>query len=167
MAARKKKAAKKAVKKTVKKTAKQTAAQRGAAKRLRERRQPETLRLRVIAPSFTVSDIHRSLAWYTNVLGFVVKERWESTGTLMGAELRAGTATIMLGQDDFKKGRDRVKGVGVRLFCQTAQSIDALADGVKARGGTLDHDPQDQPWGSRDFGITDPDGYKITISSMS
>ena len=156
MAARKKKAAKKTVRKVAKKK---------AAKRKRPRHKPETLRLRSVHPGFTVNDIHRSVKWYTEVLGFVLKEPWMMDGKMTGAEVRAGTTSLYLGQDDFKKGRDRVKGVGVRLYCNTAQDLDQLARDIKARGGTLDHDPQTQPWGTRDFGITDPDGYKITIAS--
>jgi len=155
MAAKKKKAAKKVVKKAAKKASSK-----------KKRKQPETLRLRQVAPSFTVNDAAASLDWYTRVVGFVLKDRWEDKGVLIGGEIRAGTMSLMIGQDDFKKGRDRVKGVGVRLFCRTAQDIDVLAQGIKDRGGVLDHDPQDEPWGERDFGITDPDGYKITISTM-
>lgn len=127
------------------------------------RKQPETLRLRRAAPGYTVNDIHRSLAWYQNVLGCIVVDRWEHDGKLMGASLRAGTVDFMLGQDDWQKGRDRVKGEGFRIYCTTSQNIDALAAGIKARGGTLLHDPKDEPWGERDFAIADPDGFKITI----
>ena len=158
MAARKKKAAKKVVKKK--------AAKKTAARKIVDRRQPESLRLRQVAISYTVSDVHKSLAWYTDVLGLTVQERWEDKGTLLGAELRAGSVSLMIGQDDFKKGRDRVKGVGVRIYCRTAQDIDQIAHRIKSKGGALDHDPQDEPWGERDFGITDPDGYKITVSTM-
>lgn len=161
MAAKKKKAAKKAAKKSVR----SPAAKKAAAAR-KKRKQPETLRIRAIQPGFTVNDVHRSIAWYTNVLGFVMKEPWLNEGQLIGAELRAGNCSIYLGQDDFKKGKDRRKGEGVRLYCSTAQDLDKLAHGIKARGGHLDHEVQVQPWGSRDFGITDPDGYKITVSQL-
>jgi uncharacterized glyoxalase superfamily protein PhnB len=69
----------------------------------------------------------------------------------------------MLGQDDWKKGRDRAKGQGVRLYCETTQDVDALARQIRERGGKLDSEPADQPWGSRDFSLSDPDGFKITI----
>ena len=160
MAAKKKKAAKKAVKKKAAKKA-----VRKAAPKLKSRRQPETLRLRSIQPGFTVNDIAASLKFYTEVLGFVMVEPWMRDGKMMGAEIRAGASSIFLGQDDFQKGRDRVKGAGVRLYCDTAQDIDMLAHGIKARGGALDHEPMTQPWGTRDFGLTDPDGYKITVAS--
>ena len=51
----------------------------------RKRKQPETLRLRTVQPGFTVNDIHRSIAWYTNVLGFVIEEPWMREGTLVGS----------------------------------------------------------------------------------
>jgi uncharacterized glyoxalase superfamily protein PhnB len=138
---------------------------RGAAPKHRERKQPETLRLRGAAPSFTVNDVEKSLAWYRDVLGFVVKDRWEHDGKLAGVELAAGGVTFMLGQDDWKKGKNRVKGEGFRIFCTTAQDVDELAERIKGRGGKLDQEPRDEPWGVRDFAVVDPDGFKITIST--
>jgi uncharacterized glyoxalase superfamily protein PhnB len=138
---------------------------RGKASAKKARRQPETLRLRSAAPSFTVNDIGKSLAWYRDVLGFVAKHRWEHEGKLAGVEMAAGGVIFMLGQDDWKKGRDRAKGEGVRIYCSTVQDVDQLASRIKARGGTLTQEPRDEPWGTRDFALVDPDGYKITIGS--
>jgi lactoylglutathione lyase len=125
----------------------------------------ENVKLRSAAASFTVNDIEKSLAWYRDVLGFAVSERWEDKGTLLGVEMTAGDVTFMLGQDDWKKGRDRVKGEGVRVYCSTDQNVDRLAERIKANGGALTQEPLDQPWGSRDFSFEDPDGYKITVGS--
>jgi uncharacterized glyoxalase superfamily protein PhnB len=72
---------------------------------------------------------------------------------------------LMIGQDDWKKGRDRKKGEGFRIYFTTTGDVDALAAGIKARGGALDSEPMDQPWGSRDFSFTDPDGFKLTIGA--
>lgn len=142
------------------------AAAKGAAKAKFERRvQPENLRLRSVSIGLTVNDLARSLAWYRDVLGFVVTDEWRVEGKLEGVEMRAGSVAIMLGQDDWKKGRDRIKGEGIRLYGRTVQDIDRLAGVIKARGGVLAHDPQTQPWGERDFGMVDPDGFKITIST--
>lgn len=137
----------------------------GKRRRATARKEPETVRLRSVSPGLTVNDIQRSIAWYRDVLGCVVGDKWEHEGRLMGCEMKAGAATFILGQDDWKKGRDRKKGEGVRLYCSTAQDVDKLAANIKARGGVLTHDPRTQPWGTRDFGIVDPDGYKITIST--
>jgi uncharacterized glyoxalase superfamily protein PhnB len=136
---------------------------KGARQRPGARRQPETLRLRGITPSFTATDLQRSIAFYRDVLGFVIGDQWRENGELAGCELHAGAITFMLGQDDFAKGRDRQKGIGARVWCSTAQDLDKLAAEIKARGGVLDQEPQDMPWGSRVFMITDPDGFKLTF----
>jgi uncharacterized glyoxalase superfamily protein PhnB len=110
-----------------------------------------------------VNDIEKSVAWYRDVMGFFLKERWEQEGKLAGAELVAGSVTFMLSQDDWKKGRDRVKGEGFRIYCETVQDVDVLAVRAKAQGAKLTQEPRDQPMGMRDFSLVDPDGFKITI----
>src|SRR6266496_750902 len=138
----------------------------GGAKATRRgtRSRPQGLTLGSATPSFTVDDLEQSIAWYSDVLGFVVKDRWEHEGKLMGVELRAGRVTFMLGEDDWRKGRDRKKGEGFRLYCETTEDVDRLAEQIKARGGTVTEEPRDEPWGVRDFSLEDPDGFKITIS---
>jgi lactoylglutathione lyase len=121
------------------------------------------LRLTSASPSLTVNNVERSMAWYRDVLGFTVSERWENGGELMGVEMAAGDVSFMIGQDDWKKGRDRVKGVGVRLYCTTDQDIDTLAARIKANGG-MPEGPKDTQWNTRELAVNDPDGYKITIA---
>src|SRR5256886_6608364 len=82
---------------------------------------------------------------------------------LRGMQMKAGACDIMLGQDDFAKGRERKKGAGFRLWVSTAQDISELAGGVKAKGWTLDREPSETPWGDWAFAVTDPDGFKITF----
>lgn len=128
------------------------------------RQQPETLRLRSLEPSFTVNDLARSVRFYTDVLGFIVAERWnDDGGVLRGVRLRAGVCDLSLSQDDWAKGRDRKKGDGVRIWCKTAQDIDALAARIRTAGGRVTEEPKDQPWGARSFSADDPDGFHLTI----
>jgi uncharacterized glyoxalase superfamily protein PhnB len=153
----------------VKRTAKKAPSSKKSSKKAKTspakvRASAETLKMSSASPGFTVNDLEKSLAWYRDVLGFVVEERWEEGGKLAGVSLRAGDVTFMIGQDDWKKGRDRKKGEGFRLYCETKQDVDALAGKIKARGGTLDQEPHDEPWGTRAFALTDPDGFKITIA---
>ena len=132
---------------------------------MKERKTPETLRLRALMPIFTVDDVAASIGWSRDVLGFVMVEEMRDEGELVGASLKAGDVELFLGQDDWAQGKDRVKGVGFRLYCVSAQDIDQLAANIKARGGELDYEPTDRPWGVRDFAVTDPDGFRISISS--
>jgi uncharacterized glyoxalase superfamily protein PhnB len=135
---------------------------RVAAKKKMIRRQPETLRLRSIVPSYTVNNLDNSIAWYCDGLGFIVKDRWEEKGKLLGVMLAAGSCELGLSQDDFAKGRDRVKGVGCRIHVSTTQPVDALAERIRAYGGRIIMEPGDY-WGSRSFAVEDPDGFKITF----
>lgn len=123
------------------------------------------LMLRSASPSFTVNDLDRSLAFYRDVLGFGVEETWkDDDGKVRGVSLKAGDVSFMIGQDDWKKGRDRRKGEGFRIFCETKKDVDEIAKRIEAKGGRLDQGPTDQPWGMRDISLTDPDGFKITIA---
>ena len=128
-----------------------------------QRHQPESLRLRSMAASFTVSDLDKSVAWYRDVLGFIVGQRWEEGGQVRGIQMKAGSCDIMLGQDDFAKGRDRNKGDGFRLWVATVQDITAIAAQIKEKGWTLDREPAETPWGDWAFALSDPDGFKITV----
>jgi uncharacterized glyoxalase superfamily protein PhnB len=122
------------------------------------------LQAKTMSPSLTVNNLQQSVAFFEG-LGFGVEERWEENGVLHGVMLRAGEARIGLSQDDWKKGGERQKGVGMRIFVGTAQNIDQLAADAKKAGISLDAEPHDTPWGSRAFEVTEPSGFKLTIAS--
>jgi len=152
-----------APKKAAKKTGRNTT--KAKAKTAKPRTDGSALGLSSASPSLTVGDLQKSLDWYRDVLGFKVGETWkDGAGKPIGAELKAGEVTFWIGQDDWKKGRDRKKGEGFRMFCMTKKSVDDIAKRVASRGGQLDHGPTDQEWGVREIALTDPDGFKITIA---
>jgi uncharacterized glyoxalase superfamily protein PhnB len=123
------------------------------------------LQAKTVSPTLTVDNLQQSLAFFEG-LGFGVEERWEENGSLLGVMLRAGDIQIGLSQDDWKKGRDRTKGVGMRIYLRTAQDIDQLAADAKKAGIVLDTEVHDTPWGSRAFDVTEPSGFTLTISSQ-
>ncbi|MCC7126710.1 MAG: VOC family protein [Acidobacteria bacterium] len=117
-----------------------------------------------LVPSFTVDDLQASLRFY-EALGFIVEERWEENGTLLGVMMRSGRCEVGLNQDDWKKGRDRQKGLGMRMYMSTAQNIDEIAARAKSGGVTLKSEPHDTEWKTRAFEVVDPDGFVWTIGS--
>ncbi len=128
--------------------------------------QNKTLQGKGVMPSLTVNNLQQSLDFFGG-LGFEVEDRWEDKGVLLGAMLKAGDARLGLSQDDGKKGRDRTKGVGVRIYIETADDIDQVAARAKAAGVALTNEPHDTEWGSRAFEVMEPSGFAITITSPS
>ena len=124
----------------------------------------EAVQINAIVPTLTVDDLQKSITFY-EALGFAIDERWEEKGTLLGVMLRAGRTQIGLNQDDWKKGRDRKKGVGIRMILETTQNVDEVAARAKNAGIPLVSEPQDTEWKGRAFVVSDPSGFLLTISS--
>ena len=125
----------------------------------------EAVQIGAIVPTLTVDDLQKSITFY-EALGFAIDERWEEQGTLLGVMLRAGKCRIGLNQDDWKKGRDRKKGIGVRLSISTTRAnVDEIARRARSAGITLKSDPHDTEWKSRAFEVSDPSGFLLTVFS--
>jgi uncharacterized glyoxalase superfamily protein PhnB len=123
-----------------------------------------TLKGTSMMPSLTVDDLQHSLDFFRG-LGFEVEDRWEDKGVLLGAMLKAGNVRLGLSQDDGKKGRDRTKGVGMRIYIEAADDIDQVAARARTAGVALTREPHDTDWGTRAFEVTDPSGFALTITS--
>lgn len=123
-----------------------------------------TLVAGALSASLTASDVRASVAWYRDVVGFVVEREYERGGALAGVVLRAGQVRILVNQDDGARGLDRAKGEGISLMV-TAPDVDAIALRITAAGGTLDSPPADMPWGARAFRVRDPDGFRLAFST--
>jgi uncharacterized glyoxalase superfamily protein PhnB len=122
------------------------------------------LQVRSLVPTLTVNDLNRSLKFYRDGLGFTVGEEHKDGNELKGVMIQAGNVMLGLSQDDFSKGRDRVKGIGMRFYIETDQDIHELAGQAKTAGITLNEGPAPLPWGPIGFTVTDPDGFKLTLS---
>lgn len=125
---------------------------------------PSPLLGKSLQASLTVKDLQQSVTWYVDIVGFIVDRRIERDGKLRGVAVSAGEVRIILNQDDGAKGWDRIKGQGFSLQITTAQSVDDIARRIKERGGSLEMEPQDMPWGARVLRVRDPDGFRWTIS---
>ncbi len=118
--------------------------------------------------SLSVNDLVRSRQFYVDGLGFTVEQEWKNdAGVVEGLMLTAGQASVGLSQDDFAKGRDRAKGVGLSLYLETGQDIAALAQRARAAGIRLQADPAPLPWGPLGFAVNDPDGLRVIIAAAS
>lgn len=127
--------------------------------------QATTFQASNLTASITVKDLDRSVAWYRDAVGFKVEQEMEFEGKRRAVRISAGPVLLLLNLDNGARGWDRVKGEGLSLQITTSQSIDAIADRIRANGFTIETEPADMPWGVRAFRAKDPDGFKFTFSS--
>jgi uncharacterized glyoxalase superfamily protein PhnB len=125
---------------------------------------PQTLNATGIMASLTVNNLQESLDLFRG-LGFEIEDRWEQDGVLLGVMLKAGNAHLGINQDDGKKGQNRAKGVGMRLYIEVSDNVDEVAARAKAAGVRLKSEPHDTDWGSRAFEVEEPSGFALTIAS--
>lgn len=118
-----------------------------------------------LAASLTCADLDVSVDWYHRVVGFAIERRHEREGHLVAVSLRAGAVRLLLTQDDFANGSDRVKGTGLSLQFTTGMPVDDIAQRIVADGGTLVTEVTATPWGVRMFRARDPDGFALVFSS--
>jgi len=124
----------------------------------------EAVQVGVFVPTLTVDDLQKSITFY-EALGFAIDERWEEQGTLLGVMMRAGRTRIGLNQDDWKKGRDRTKGIGVRLSISTTPGqVDEIARRARSAGIALKY-ASNAELENRAFEVSDPSGFLLTIFS--
>jgi predicted enzyme related to lactoylglutathione lyase len=106
------------------------------------------------ATTFHVADLSRSLAFYTNVLGFSERFRF---GDYAGVQL--GDVQIHLSGPRSNNKRHAGQG-GVYIFCE---GVDEYYEQVAARGAAIQAPPQDYEYGLRDFVVEDPDSNLVTF----
>jgi catechol 2,3-dioxygenase-like lactoylglutathione lyase family enzyme len=112
-----------------------------------------------------VADLDRTTAFYES-LGFRVGERTERSVTVYvnwfwmtfvdektaeSTEFEAEATTTVRGGGQFT----HIK----------VDDVDAYYSSLVAKGVQLSSEPRDWPWGSREFALRDPDGYKLVFFS--
>lgn len=114
-----------------------------------------------------VEDVATSVAFYTNVLGFVAGEQDDAymdvtNGSVMlGICKRSELAPDHYFDQASFAGR---KGVGVEVVLEAGEHLDALYQHVLETGYPVREPMVTRPWGSRDFRVVDPDGYYLRIT---
>lgn len=123
-----------------------------------------------IIPSLAVADIARSVKFYSEVLGFESPYTMEGPdGEVMHGSVNLGDDMIMFGKiDPLNPHNAAPLGHGVALYTTVDETkdIDALFAHAKGAGASVVQEPMDQFWGHRDWSVSDPDGYIVTISKV-
>lgn len=119
------------------------------------------MKVKASAPHFFVQDIHRSVRFYVDVLGFDEPQIWGDPPAF-AMPARDGFI-VMLNQ----AGPELVKPNGA-IDCWDAyfwcDEVDAFWQSIRTRVDVV-HGPEDRDlYGMREIGIRDPDGYMLVIA---
>ena len=102
-------------------------------------------------PILYSSDILRSIAYYTEVLGFERKWEWGNPPTFGGVS--RDHVEIF-----FCKDGQGHPGTWMSVFIQ---NTDEYYETIKAKGANIINPPQTYEWGVREMLVEDPDGHRI------
>jgi uncharacterized glyoxalase superfamily protein PhnB len=117
-------------------------------------------------------DAPAAIEWLCKVFGFERHAVYEGPdGTIGHAELTLGGGMIMLGSgkdDEFGrgfKGPDELGGIETRAVYIVVADVDAVYARAVAAGGRIVRPLQDTPYGSREFGVKDPEGHSWGVGT--
>jgi uncharacterized glyoxalase superfamily protein PhnB len=119
-----------------------------------------------IHPTLRYDDPRAAIAFLTSALGLVQQQMYTNDdGTVAHAELSFGDGVVLLGtragrSDPFDTGR-----AVVYLVADWAAAVDAHHDRAVAAGAEVVRELVDQPYGSREFAVLDPEGNIWTMGS--
>ncbi len=129
-------------------------------------------RILAATPALPVSELSRSVAFYVETLGMTLDHRapgyaillrdsvaihlWEASDTSWRERGDTARRPVVSGAESFIAGT-----ASVRLRCE---GIDALHEAIRPSGAIHPNAPlAPKPWGTREFGVLDPDGNLVTF----
>jgi predicted enzyme related to lactoylglutathione lyase len=102
------------------------------------------------APVLHVPDVVVTAAFYRDVLGFT----WDFGDDTYAVVWRDNSAIHSV--------KDQTSPSGIHLF-QWVKDVDAYYDEVVGRGAFIAKEPTNQPYGIREFGVSDVNGVGIVF----
>jgi PhnB protein len=113
-----------------------------------------------LCPYLYYEDLAAALDWLARAFGF--RERMRNTnadGTLGHCEMEFNGAVIMMGSPPGHKNPAHLGQVTVGLYVYV-DDVDEHHRRAKSAGANIESDPTDQPYGDRNYGVTDPEGHQ-------
>jgi len=109
-----------------------------------------------------VSDLHRSIAFYRDVVGLTFKfteagyAEFATDGTKFALYERARLPGLI--------GREGAAGGPFGEVAFLVQDVDAEAERVRGTSAAILSGPVDRPWGHRTVHVIDPDGHVVEFA---
>jgi catechol 2,3-dioxygenase-like lactoylglutathione lyase family enzyme len=122
-------------------------------------------RVRKLVPSLGVSDLQRSLDFYSDLFGFELVDSFENDeGDTVWCWLRSGIAELMLQQLDEDQQITLQPAIG-QSWALYLRPDDLEDTHRKLRAAGVEvSDVETTPYGAKECFTTDPDGYELWLS---
>jgi len=125
-----------------------------------------------VIPALRYRNAPAAIDWLCSVIGFERHAVYDGPdGTIGHAELTLNGGMIMLGSakdDEYgrsSKSPDEIGGVETRSAYIVVADADAVHARAVAAGAPIVRPLQDTPYGSREFGLRDPEGNSWSIGT--
>jgi uncharacterized glyoxalase superfamily protein PhnB len=104
-----------------------------------------------LIPVLYSDDVRKSIAYYTEILGFEGSWEWDEDPSFGGVDW--GDVRIFFCKRD--------QGSPGTWICINIEDLDTYYELIKSRGAKIISPPEDQPWFMREMLVGDPDGHFI------
>jgi catechol 2,3-dioxygenase-like lactoylglutathione lyase family enzyme len=117
-------------------------------------------RLKSFAPQLLVDDLDRAIAFYRDVLGFTFGPAWRgfyAIGERDGFAIHLKCAPKTLQDRAHRRQHEHLD------VYASVTNVRALHDACQAKGAAIIKPFAPTAWGTRDFYVSDPDGYILAF----
>jgi len=119
-----------------------------------------------LTPLLNVADCARSAAFYVDLLGFEILDRFDEDGVLHWAWLSSGDAQLMINAQSASDPAARAARPDYRDVVLYFQADDAGAlHAALRREGVEVTDLTEEMYGVVEFRLRDPDGYELAFTT--
>jgi lactoylglutathione lyase len=108
-----------------------------------------------------VSDLHRAVSFYRDVIGLAFKFARDEYAEFDGGGVKLGLFPAAIVPELI--GRERAPGPEGEIVV-IVEDVDGEADRLRAAGVEILSDPTDRPWGHRTLHVADPDGHVVELA---
>ncbi len=114
-------------------------------------------------PILAVGNVQATAEYYRDKLGFAIEFLYGRPAT--HAAVARGEWTHPSARIQFSHADGVFDSRAMALFVSVGPGVDALCASWRAAGVEIVSDPQDKPWGMREFSIRDCNGYLLRIAT--
>ena len=120
-----------------------------------------------VMPALAYEDVAGAIDWLTGAFGFREVLRWtDPAGVVRVAELESdGVPAVMLeSREPPASGERRSRSHGCHMILVFVDDVDEHFRRSREAGATIMSEPQDKPWGLRQYLAEDPGGHRWEFS---